>query len=405
MIRTLEGGPAAVELDGERHVYGLQPVLAALKAGKRIPRRLLVRVDLLESDGQVAHPRQRELFREVLQLARTLLPAGSGAGPAAEKNLEQTEEELVEREDEGDEVESSDEEESSDEDDSSESDEDNDNQSSSDEEEDDEGELSDEEQEVDDDERRDLEQEEDDDADIEDDEEVDQVPTSQPAPVVPHFAIKPRTKRQLNSLTRSKPHQGLVLECDPFPTLEEFPVPNADEPDCEAPILRILVDSITDPQNLGTVVRSSAFFGVESLLVRKEHTSPLNATVSKVSAGALEYSTVYAIGSTLKCIEAHVNAGWNVLAATPADKPTTYGEERTFDVSNLDSLPRKHTLLLLGSEGFGLRDHLQEAANGAISIRGATDLALSAPSLDSLNVSVATGILLQGLTNRLVDSE
>jgi 21S rRNA (GM2251-2'-O)-methyltransferase len=166
------------------------------------------------------------------------------------------------------------------------------------------------------------------------------------------------------------------------------------------------------------VVRSALYFGVDSLIVRTEHTAPINSTVSKVSAGAVEYADVYGVKSTLRCVQKHLDAGWNVLGATTdsvgraavvtnSERATEFDSDDqapqtpAFDTAHLGGLPRKHTLLLLGSEGTGLRKHLLEVVTGTVSVRGSPSAHLDTPTLDSLNVGVAAGMLMQHLSEHL----
>lgn len=56
-----------------------------------------------------------------------------------------------------------------------------------------------------------------------------------------------------------------------------------------------MCDKITDPQNLGAIVRTSLFFGIRSIFISKKGAAPLNSTVSKASSGALEVIDIHTI--------------------------------------------------------------------------------------------------------------
>lgn len=57
----------------------------------------------------------------------------------------------------------------------------------------------------------------------------------------------------------------------------------------------VLFDKITDPQNMGAMIRTSLFFGIKNILISKKNISPLNSTVSKASSGALELINIHTL--------------------------------------------------------------------------------------------------------------
>lgn len=90
------------------------------------------------------------------------------------------------------------------------------------------------------------------------------------------------SKDKMNSLVKGQPHQNIILKCS---TLASIQGKNSAD---YAKGLYVFCDKITDPQNLGAIIRSSLFFGVKNIFVSKKNMSPLNSTVSKASSGALE---------------------------------------------------------------------------------------------------------------------
>ena len=91
----------------------------------------------------------------------------------------------------------------------------------------------------------------------------------------------------MNDLVRGQPHQNIIMKCSPLTTQLCDPVSTYPEG------LYILCDRITDPQNLGAIIRSSLFYGVKTIFANRKNSSPLNPTVSKASAGALELIPVH----------------------------------------------------------------------------------------------------------------
>ena len=199
-----------------------------------------------------------------------------------------------------------------------------------------------------------------------------------------------RDKGTLNGMCRNRPHQGLVLEAEPlsYVPLEALP-PLAEASDPAPAPLWLALDEVTDPQNLGALLRSALFLGVDGVLVSAKNTCSLTPSVSKASAGAMELSPVHSARNLPRTLEAAREAGWQIVGAAL---------ERSIEPSELDqSVP---TVLVLGSEGAGLRTNVLRACSSLVRIpRGATALD-DAELVDSLNVSVAGGILLYTLMSQ-----
>lgn len=137
----------------------------------------------------------------------------------------------------------------------------------------------------------------------------------------------------------------------------------------------LLLDGITDPHNLGAVLRSCDMFGVDLVVIPSRRNAQVNETVHRVSAGAAEYVPV--------AVESNVRRAASIL------KEIGYWVY-TADVSGSapwDVNLRGRSALVMGSEDRGVKRIVKEESDGLISIptRG---------HIDSLNVSVATGILL-----------
>ena len=84
-------------------------------------------------------------------------------------------------------------------------------------------------------------------------------------------------------VARDAPHQGLVLDCAP---LEELALDELPEPDAARPT--VVLDQVTDPHNLGAILRSAAAFGAAALVTQDRHAPPETGTVAKAASGALE---------------------------------------------------------------------------------------------------------------------
>ncbi len=143
--------------------------------------------------------------------------------------------------------------------------------------------------------------------------------------------------------------------------------------DSEALVL--ILDGITDPHNLGAVIRSSDQFYVDLILVPSRNSARDNSTVSKTSAGADNYVNIDVVTNLSRSIDRLKEAGFWIYGADMG------GE----NISSTDLTGR--VALVMGSEGKGLRDLT----------RTKCDTLLSIPAkghIDSFNVSVAAGIMM-----------
>ena len=93
---------------------------------------------------------------------------------------------------------------------------------------------------------------------------------------------------ELTRMTRNPSHQGFAAICPDFETVdfEEFLHLSKKEP------LLLMLDGIEDPHNLGAIIRSADAFGVDGIIMKDRGNAPLNATVAKISTGAINYVKV-----------------------------------------------------------------------------------------------------------------
>ncbi len=136
-----------------------------------------------------------------------------------------------------------------------------------------------------------------------------------------------------------------------------------------------LLDGVTDPQNLGAVIRNARAFGVAGIVVPKDRTCPVTAAVFRASAGAAAHVPVIQVTNLARTIDDLKEKGFWFYAAV--------GDGET-DVGELS--PAKRTGFVLGSEDAGIRKLVREKCDGAVRIP-------MDPGVDSLNVAVAAGIL------------
>ncbi|MCQ2815232.1 MAG: 23S rRNA (guanosine(2251)-2'-O)-methyltransferase RlmB [Bacilli bacterium] len=143
----------------------------------------------------------------------------------------------------------------------------------------------------------------------------------------------------------------------------------------EKPII-VILDGINDPHNMGAILRACDVFNVSGLIISKHNQVPLNATVAKTSAGAINYIPVAActnLNQTIK--ELKDNGFWIVSSDGIGEK------------SYLDLKYDFPTVLVIGSEGFGVSQLLLKNSDFVVKIP-------QYGHVNSLNASVAAGILL-----------
>lgn len=177
----------------------------------------------------------------------------------------------------------------------------------------------------------------------------------------------------LDRHARGGVHQGLVAELEAAP---EYSVPELVELAAPDPPLLVVLDGIEDPQNLGAIARSVAGAGAHGIIRQARRSASLDGAAVKASAGALATVRIATVVNIARAIEelsdAHV---WTVgLAGDASD---------LYDAVDL-ALP---TAIVVGSEGEGLRRLTRERCDRLVRIP-------LAGSVESLNVSVATGIAL-----------
>ncbi|MBI5575440.1 MAG: 23S rRNA (guanosine(2251)-2'-O)-methyltransferase RlmB [Deltaproteobacteria bacterium] len=149
--------------------------------------------------------------------------------------------------------------------------------------------------------------------------------------------------------------------------------------------LVFLLDGITDPQNLGSILRNARAFGVDGVVVPKDRSSPVTAAVFRSSAGAAAHVPLILVTNLARTVEGLQEKGFWMYAA--AEK----GETGLFDLK-----PAARTGIVLGSEEHGIRKLVREKCDGSVRIQ-------MEPGIDSLNVGVASGILaffLRGMSEK-----
>jgi 23S rRNA (guanosine2251-2'-O)-methyltransferase len=175
---------------------------------------------------------------------------------------------------------------------------------------------------------------------------------------------------ELERLCGSPDHQGVVAEVDPYPYADPSSLLDADD------ALIVVLDQVQDPHNLGAVCRAAEVAGVAGVVIPERRAASVTPAACKASAGAVEHLPVSRVRNIADWLgEAKEVGAWVYGAAADVERAYT----------DVDWSGR--AVLVLGSEGSGLRPRVAENCDELISIPVAGRVA-------SLNASVAAAVIL-----------
>jgi 23S rRNA (guanosine2251-2'-O)-methyltransferase len=189
------------------------------------------------------------------------------------------------------------------------------------------------------------------------------------ARAIPHERVLPKDlDRRLGADTV---HQGALAEADPLPEpmLAELVAGASGRP-------LLVLDQVTDPHNVGAILRSAAAFGAGGLVMTRRHSPPLDGTLAKSASGALELVPVALVQNLARALAELKESGVTVIGLD-GDAPQRLEEGPWPELA----------ALVLGAEGKGLRQLTRESCDRLV--RVATD-----GTIASLNVSNAAAIAL-----------
>jgi 23S rRNA (guanosine2251-2'-O)-methyltransferase len=169
-------------------------------------------------------------------------------------------------------------------------------------------------------------------------------------------------------------HQGMALKA---PVLEGVAVEDFAEP---ASGVIVMLDQVTDPQNVGAIFRSARAFGAKGMILQDRHAPQLSGALAKAAAGAIESLPCARVVNLSRALERLTDLGWRAVGLDGS-------AEETLETA-LDGRP---TVLVMGSEGEGVRRLVAEHCDvlAKIPMPG---------GFESLNVSNAAAVALYAAT-------
>ncbi|RMZ84215.1 hypothetical protein DV738_g477, partial [Chaetothyriales sp. CBS 135597] len=234
----------------------------------------------------------------------------------------------------------------------------------------------------------------------------------------------PEWKQKLSQLAGGRAHNGFVLEASPIPIpilhslgsveyagaswqaqLSEGAtaapttsslVPKADN---RYPLF-LLLDAVTDTGNIGAILRSAYFFGLDGIII-PEFGSSSTANMLKASSGAAEFMPIFRIRNEVEFLELSQENGWHISTSVAPDAQVRItGARRPQPVTSRQTpdriLESQPTILIMGNEGVGVRPKLMKVSDSFTSIQDARGVH---EGVDSLNVSAAAAILMRDLVH------
>jgi 23S rRNA (guanosine2251-2'-O)-methyltransferase len=180
----------------------------------------------------------------------------------------------------------------------------------------------------------------------------------------------------LDRLAGGALHQGVALQVAPYEYAAAEDVLAAAH-SSGAPPLLVALDGVTDPRNLGAVVRSAAAFGAHGVVVPQRRSAGLTAVAWRASAGAAAHLPVARATNLVRTLKNCAASGLMVVGLDA-------GGTMPLDTFPLATGP---LMLVLGSEGRGLSQLVRETCDAVVSIP-------MAAQVESLNASVAAGVVL-----------
>lgn len=189
-------------------------------------------------------------------------------------------------------------------------------------------------------------------------------------------------KRKLDQMVPGVQHQGVVAQAAPYAYVEVDDLLKAAEEKGEPPFL-LLLDEIEDPHNLGSILRTADCTGAHGVILPKRRSAQVTATVSKTSAGAVEYVPVARVTNLGQTIDQLKEMGvW--VVGTVVDAVQELYDTEVFDGP---------VAIVIGNENKGMGRLIREKCDVLVKLP-------MAGKINSLNASVAAGVVMYEVLRR-----
>jgi 23S rRNA (guanosine2251-2'-O)-methyltransferase len=186
--------------------------------------------------------------------------------------------------------------------------------------------------------------------------------------------ITTRAKAELQKYCGAVVHQGVVAQIPHYHYIDQTALLQRIKT-TETPLI-VLLDQIQDTHNLGAIIRTAEICGVTALVIPEKTSAAVNPTVIKTSAGAVFHQNIHQTRDISKLLSIFKQQNLTLFALMPGSPKHIYQFQLNVPL-----------VLLIGSEGAGLRKNLAKACDQHISIP-------QIGHLDSLNASVSTAVVL-----------
>lgn len=181
-------------------------------------------------------------------------------------------------------------------------------------------------------------------------------------------------------VAKDAPHQGLVLECEPLADVFLDSVATGDP---ARPV--VVLDQVTDPHNVGAILRSAAAFGAACIVTQDRHAPPEGGVLAKSASGALETVPWVRVVNLARALDELAELGYWRIGLTGEAEATL-----------AEAMPSGAVTLVLGAEGEGMRHNIEQHCDAL------AKLPISS-AIESLNVSNAAAIALYAAATRAGD--
>lgn len=187
--------------------------------------------------------------------------------------------------------------------------------------------------------------------------------------------IQYREADYFRSLLGRYVHQGVAARVSGYPLVDIDAILKKAKADGELPIV-LALDGIVDPQNLGSLLRTSLAMGIHGIILAKDRSAPLSPSVSKASAGAMEHMLIARVPNLVSALNGLKKRGLWVVGAHAGSEQRV--DEADFNIG---------LVLVIGGEGKGIRPLVRKTCDYLVSVP-------QKKVVDSLNAAVAGSIVM-----------